>query len=938
MNPLPVTGAAEEFSSRLVRLLARSSSAGIGKKRTSSRFKGVLSFTLLLLTTGPLAAGQFGDFTYTDNGASITITDYPTNAVGAVVIPATIGGKPVTSIDALAFAGCTGITSVAIPASVTSIGGVWNASEGLRGSAFPGCTMLTSFSVDAANGSYTTEDGVLFNKTKTSIVQFPAGKGPSYAIPASVIGIGDGAFGGCSNLTNVIIPPSVTQTGQYAFSGCGLQSLTISGGIGIGFEAFGSCYPTSMTIAGPVSFSSIKSSFPSVTVINIANGVTEIVNGAFAWCDQLASVTIPASVTRIGDNAFRGCTGISSILLPAGVTAIGSSAFQDCNGLTAIAIPSSVTQIGIHAFRLCRNLTSVTISNGLSGIPMEAFAECSELTSVTIPPSVSTVGAYAFFNCGLTSLSIPEGVTTIEAGAFWGCWSLQSLSLPESLVSIGSESFYGCFQLKDVTIPSGNIGNSAFFDCWQMTRLTLGNGVGGIGDSAFRQCVNLTEVTFPESVGVIGANAFRDSGVTMAVFKGNAPSMGESVFNAAYGALTVLYNGGASGFSTPTWNGYSAYPATPPSFTGAPPPAARLGTYYLYQLGAVGQPPPSYSVTSGTLPPGLTISSDGRISGSPTAAGVFTGTITASNGFAPDATQAFSIDTHPYQTLTAGGTHGTVGGGGTYLQNSTVSVTAIADPGYLFTGWTGAYTGPENPVGILMDSNKTITATFSPDTNDDDDDGLTNFQEIVQLRSNPNLSDTDGDNVGDKEDAFPVNPAEALDTDKDGIGDNADTDDDGDLLPDADEVSIHGTNPKRADSDGDRLSDKEELEVHLTNPLDPDWDHDGLADGEEVLTALTNPKVPDTDADGFLDGYEVLTGKLPLDPLSKPALVAEARTAIEFTFPSALGKVYRIESSTDLATWTLVESGIAGNGGEIQRFYSIRNQPKRYFRVEDEAP
>jgi hypothetical protein len=72
--------------------------------------------------------------------------------------------------------------------------------------------------------------------------------------------------------------------------------------------------------------------------------------------------------------------------------------------------------------------------------------------------------------------------------------------------------------------------------------------------------------------------------------------------------------------------------------------------------------------------------------------------------------------------------------------------------------------------------------------------------------------------------------------------------------------------------------------------------------------------------------------------LDKPALVAEARTAIEFTFPAALGKTYRIEGSTDLAAWVTVESGIAGTGGEIQRFYSTRNQPKRYFRVEEETP
>lgn len=96
------------------------------------------------------------------------------------------------------------------------------------------------------------------------------------------------------------------------------------------------------------------------------------------------------------------------------------------------------------------------------------------------------------------------------------------------------------------------------------------------------------------------------------------------------------------------------------------------------------------------------------------------------------------------------------------------------------------------------------------------------------------------------------------------------------------------------------------------------------------------PKVADTDADGFLDGYEVLTGKLPLDPLNKPALVAEARTAIGFIFPAAIGKTYRIEDSTDLATWETVESGIVGQGGQVVRFYTARGMPRRYFRVEED--
>jgi uncharacterized delta-60 repeat protein len=145
------------------------------------------------------------------------------------------------------------------------------------------------------------------------------------------------------------------------------------------------------------------------------------------------------------------------------------------------------------------------------------------------------------------------------------------------------------------------------------------------------------------------------------------------------------------------------------------------------------------------------------------------------------------------------------------------------------------------------------------------------------------------------------------------------------------------------DTDGDGVVDASETNTGVyvspfdtgTAPNNSDTDGDGLSDGEEAYRFLTKPLVPDTDGDGFLDGYEVQTGKSPTDPLDKPALVAEARTAIEFSFPSALGKTYRIEDSHDMESWGTVESGITGNGGTITRFYSTRNKEKRFFRVEE---
>ena len=972
---------------------------------------------ILCCLVNAAAADTFGLFTYTDNGTTISITGYPTSATGAISIPSTIVGKPVTSIGG--FSVCSGLTSVTIPSTVTSI----------ADSAFSGCSSLTAFLVDAANTSYSSLDGVLFNKLVTKLIQYPAGKGGSYTIPNSVKSIvgfpggGGYAFDGCVGLTSLTIPDGVG--GVYYevwFRGCsGLTSLTVSGstaGSQPGYSRFSSLTNlASVTISagstgiGTCAFAGLA----NLTSVTVPNSVTSIGQYAFQGCGRLTSLTIPNGVASIGSYAFQGCSGLPNVTIPNGVTNIGESAFQGCSGLKgSLTIPGGVGIIWSLAFQGCSGLTSLTISSGVTTIGTAAFSGCSGLTSVTIPASVTSIlpgGAFygcsglisiavdaanpnystadgALFNKNLTTLirfpaskagsyTIPSSVTSIPDNAFSGCTGLTSLTISSGVTGIPEGAFSGCTGLTSLTISSGvsGIALSAFSGCTSLTEITVdvlnsiygsANGVlfdkalttltkypagkngsyaipssvTTIGMSAFSECSGLTSVTIPSSVTSIGNSAFSGcNGLHQAIFLGNAPSIGTSVFPTTTSGFEVNYFIGKAGYTTPTWRGYPAFPVAPPQITSAAPPAtARVGMAFGYTCTATGPPPPSFTVTSGALPDGLVLSTAGVISGTPTAMGIFTGTITASNGIPPDATQTFSIDTNEYRTLAASGTHGTLIGSGIYLLNTNVTLTAVPTPGYLFTGWTGNASGTANPLLVLMDADKTVTATFTPDTADDDGDDLTNFQEIVEYDTDPTKPDTDGDGAKDGADAFPLDPAETLDTDRDGTGDNADSDDDDDGYSDTDEITAHHTNPKRADSDGDGLTDPQEIETHHTNPNIADTDNDGLRDGGEFATYHTNPLIGDTDGDGFLDGYEVLTGKLPLDPLDKPALVAEARTAIEFTFSSAIGKTYRIEASTDLETWAIVESGIAGNGSQVQRFYSTRGQPKRYFRVELENP
>lgn len=201
------------------------------------------------------SAETSGDFEYSVDSGNVRITRY-IGSGGPVDIPATIDGKPVTSIGEFAFQQCSGITSINIPNSVTSIGV----------NVFYGCIGLTGITVDSSNTSYCSESGVLFNKDKTTLIYYPLWKTGSYTIPDGVTVIEQYAFYCNSKLTSVTIPSSVTSIGESAFQFCSkLTIIYIPNGISIGSDAIPST-------AGRITYTVDSSNNVTITDIRLYSG------------------------------------------------------------------------------------------------------------------------------------------------------------------------------------------------------------------------------------------------------------------------------------------------------------------------------------------------------------------------------------------------------------------------------------------------------------------------------------------------------------------------------------------------------------------------------------------------------------------------------------------------------------------------------------------
>ena len=367
---------------------------------------------------------------------------------------------------------------------------------------------------------------------------------PKVVIGAGVTSVGDLAFNGFSELTDLTLPDGLQTIGVWAFQGCSsLTNLTLPKSVtSIGWLAFSSCealkdvnvfWDTPLTISadafsGIDELNKVKLYVPAgkkgaYQAADVWKGfdVQEIPGGTLStglhWQYIPSSHTL--SITGSGDmpdfnginqpwNAFR--TQIETVTIGAGVTSVGKMAFIGCRALKSVTLSAGLQTIEENAFLGCSALASITLPSSLQTIGEAAFSGCNALTRIELPASLQTIGTKALDAGGLTEIKVQTDNTHFEAedGVLYNkgkttllCYPRKkpgtTFTVPASVTTIGTFAFSECAALESIALPNAleTIGNLAFYKCTALKSVTIPKKVETIGDNAFQRCTALKDVT-----------------------------------------------------------------------------------------------------------------------------------------------------------------------------------------------------------------------------------------------------------------------------------------------------------------------------------------------------------------------------------------------------------------------------------------------------------
>lgn len=482
-----------------------------------------------------------------------------------------------------AFAECSALEKITIPANVKNIGS----------NAFGNCTSIKEIRFDAT-------------EINDFTVTYRSGGYNSYYV-----------FNALSNADGIklIVGKGVTRIPAYMFKAystyANLKSIEFEDG----------CL---LEEIGDYAFSSMP-----ITSLTLPEKLVYIGNRAFSQCSSLESIVIPASVTSIGECAFYYCKAVTSLEFKEGKAdlEIGTQSFCYLSNLTELKIPARATSISDNAFSGCSSLQKIIFEKRASGLYIGRSAFYNTLASgkeihvdslsdwlnITFADSYANPvnnGASLYIGGELVQkIVIPEGTKTISAYAFYGCTTLTEIIIPNSVTSIGEQALGKCSALEHVSTPiaftafaslfstsnfTGGITTSGSITCYVPKTLSKLSITGGdvIPTGAFYNFATITEIVISDTVESIGKNAFYGcKGITSVYYEGEADSWVSVIFEDSYSNPVVygakLYFNGELvtdiEIDSERVNAYAFYGCTSLESVSFSDSVIDIGTYAFYK-------------------------------------------------------------------------------------------------------------------------------------------------------------------------------------------------------------------------------------------------------------------------------------------------------------------------------------------------------------------
>lgn len=443
----------------------------------------------------------------------------------------------VPSVGESAFEGCTGLTTV----TFNNIPGI-----AIGVNAFNGCEKLSAFNVTGAASSVKSIGTGAFNGTLVSgfgnsngelivngvLVKY-TGNAENYTVPAGVTVIGAYAFAD-SNVKSVdFSQTNITEIGAYAFEGTGITSIEI---------------PATVTLLGDGAFNGCE----NLTNVTFAAGSSLSVIPIYAFSGTgITSISLPSTVTTIENYAFAQTPIVNFAFAPQSEASLGSFVFYGCGELVNIILADNITKMGDYVFASCAKLESVTLPS-LKELGTYTFARDNALRTVTFGENAKTTGTYTFvtvaesnygyYLTGLQSLTSVTLGSPVEIGeaAFYGS-NLSEINLKGAKI-VGNYAFFGSANLQSVTGMDKvtDFGSYSFANCAKLGGFSIAGAVN-IGDYAFASSKTASTITVPVSLKALGGGAFSDN-ATLASY---TVAEGNEVFFAVDGVLYKNVSDGA---------------------------------------------------------------------------------------------------------------------------------------------------------------------------------------------------------------------------------------------------------------------------------------------------------------------------------------------------------------------------------------------------------